>query len=132
MKKEEKSTISKFFSRKEIKEEQESNPEENKSDKSVMLALQKCVKEELESEDKLEIPSLTKLVGHDLKSSVSTLPYEGETKCRTKRDYEELLADSKPSEDENDKLHSTPARKKANFKRDGDKQPTLLSYFGKK
>ncbi|CAK7349436.1 unnamed protein product [Dovyalis caffra] len=129
LKTEEKNTISKFFSRKEIKEE--SNLEESTHDKSVKLDLPSSVKEEHESEEKFETPCFTKPVDYDVKSSVETFSHEGETKCKTKRDRKELV-DSKLDTDEIIKLRSSPAKKKANLKSRDDKQPTLLSYFGKK
>lgn len=128
LKVEEKGTISKFFSRKEFKEE--SNPEESTSGKSLKLE-PKSVKEENESEEKLETPCSSKTVDCDLKSELETFSHEGDTKCKTKRDREELVG-SKLKTDEIVKPRVSPAKKKANLKSVDDKQPTLLSYFGKK
>jgi len=128
LKMEEKGTISKFFSRKEFKEE--SNPEESTHGKSLKLE-PKSVKEENESEEKLETPCSAKTVDYDLKSELETFSHEGETKCKTKR-YREELVDSKLKTDEIVKPRASPAKKKANLKSVDDKQPTLLSYFGKK
>ncbi|XP_058005912.1 uncharacterized protein LOC110651059 isoform X2 [Hevea brasiliensis] len=133
---EDQSTISKFFSRKEIKREQESNLQEGTCDKAVDIDLRESVKEEHGSIDKLEIPSLTEKLDDNIKSNVSIIPCEDkdETKCKTKRNHEEPLADSNTVKRE--ELQRSPARKKANIKSgvggDRDKQPTLLSYFSKR
>ncbi|KAF2284574.1 hypothetical protein GH714_027246 [Hevea brasiliensis] len=133
---EDQSTISKFFSRKEIKREQESNLQEGTCDKAVNIDLRESVKEEHGSIDKLEIPSLTEKFDDNIKSNVSIMPCEDkdETKCKTKRNHEEPLADSNTVKRE--ELQRSPARKKANIKSgvggDRDKQPTLLSYFSKR
>ena len=128
LKREGKGSISKFFTRKEFKEE--SNPEEITHGKSLKLE-PKSVKEEYESDGKLETPCSAKTVDYDLKSEPETFSHEGESKCRTKRGCEELV-DSKLKTDEVVKPRSSPAKKKANLKSVDDKQPTLLSYFGKK
>ncbi|EEF35091.1 abasic site processing protein YoqW isoform X2 [Ricinus communis] len=174
VKTESKSTISKFFSRKEIKGEQELNSRESTFDKSVKMDLPESVKEEYESEEKLDIPPSNQINDQDLKSNVSTIPCEDETKCQIpdhdetkcqipdhdetkcqipdhdlisnvsklphedatlgqpKRHHEEALIDRELNPDGNEKLRRNPARKKANLKSGGDKQPTLLSYFRKK
>lgn len=128
LKREGKGSISKFFTRKEFKEE--SNPEEITHGKSLKLE-PNSVKEEYESDGKLETPRSAKTVDYDLKSEPETFSHEGESKCRTKRGHEELV-DSKMKTDEIVKPRSSPAKKKANLKSVDDKQPTLLSYFGKK
>ncbi|KAF9688448.1 hypothetical protein SADUNF_Sadunf02G0198200 [Salix dunnii] len=127
LKMEEKGSISKFFTRKDFKEE--SNPEEITHGKSLKLE-PNSVKEEYESDGKLETPCSAKTVDYDLKSEPQAYSHEGESKCRTKRGHEELV-DSKMKTDEIVKPRSSPA-KKANIKSVDDKQPTLLSYFGKK
>lgn len=133
MKTEVKNSISKFFSKKQIKKEQESKPEEKgPCDESVETSLLKSLKEEPEIDDNIGIPSFSEKGDHDSKSSGSQPPQESAVKCLMKRDYEELLADSKPQTDEIDKQCTSPLRKKGNLKSTSDKQPTLFSYFGKK
>ncbi|XP_050204244.1 uncharacterized protein LOC126654434 isoform X2 [Mercurialis annua] len=149
LKTEDKNTISKFFSRKDVKREQESNPQESTSDKSVKMDLPQSVKEENENEEKFAIPSSTQLVSnvptvpcedetkcqipdHDVKSNVSTIPHEDDTTSQIKRHHEEVMADVEVNTDENIKLKQSPVKKKANLNGGGDKQPTLLSYFSKK
>ncbi|XP_037496066.1 abasic site processing protein YoqW isoform X2 [Jatropha curcas] len=129
LKTEDKGTISKFFSRKEIKSEQESNLQGSTCEKSADVNTPKRVKEEDVIADKLDIPSL---VNNDSRSSVCTITKEDGTKYKTKRDYEETLNDSKLGLDKDEKPPQSPARKKVNLKIDGDKQPTLFSYFSKK
>ncbi|KAJ4847959.1 hypothetical protein Tsubulata_012173 [Turnera subulata] len=135
VKTEDKSTISKFFSRKStpIKEEQESNPGEGSTcNKSVKTVLPETVKEESASHEKSETSSVSKMPDHELNSDVSELSHGEETKCKTKRNHDELAADSKLNTDKSHQLLSTPARKKPNIKSGADKQPTLLSFFVKK
>uniref|UniRef100_A0A2P2K313 Embryonic stem cell-specific 5-hydroxymethylcytosine-binding protein-like n=1 Tax=Rhizophora mucronata TaxID=61149 RepID=A0A2P2K313_RHIMU len=129
LKTEDKGTISKFF-RKEIKEELESKKEGRTCDKSPRTVVLKSVKDEYESEDKLEKPSF-KMVHQDLKSSLSTTRNEDQTKCKIKRGHEELLSDPKWDSNKNDSLHSSPA-KIAKPKNSDDKRSTLFSYYGRK
>ncbi|GAV70752.1 DUF159 domain-containing protein [Cephalotus follicularis] len=132
LKKEEKNSISKFFSAKPIKREPESKPDEkdlcNKSSESNPLKV-----ESLKEEPETEIRTLcsTEKGEHDSKFSASLLSQESADKCGTKRDYEELLADSKHQADENDVHPTDRTRKKGNLESTGDKQPTLFSYFKK-
>lgn len=136
LKTEDQSTISKFFSKKETKREQEPNLQEGTCDKAVNVNLQKSVKDEHGSGDKLEVPSATQKLDDHIKSNVPIVVCEDkdETKRKPKRDYEEHLADSNTVK--NDKMQLSPSRKKTNLKSgtggDSDKQPTLLSYFNKR
>ncbi|KAG8642017.1 abasic site processing protein YoqW isoform X2 [Manihot esculenta] len=136
LKTEDQSTISKFFSKKETKREQEPNLQESTCDKAVNVNLQKSVKDEHGSGDKLEVPSSTQKLDDHIKSNVPIVVCEDkdETKRKPKRDYEEHLADSNTVK--NDKMQLSPSRKKTNLKSgtggDSDKQPTLLSYFNKR
>ncbi|XVF32079.1 hypothetical protein REPUB_Repub17cG0051000 [Reevesia pubescens] len=125
LKTQEKNSISKFFSKREVKKEQESNMEKSLCDESVKTIL---LKEEPKSTDNEGIPSTDK-GDHDSKSNVPVPSLRDVEKSQTKRDYEEFLADIKPSKDD---IETSPARKKGNIKGSGDKQPTLFSYFGKK
>ncbi|MBA0784410.1 hypothetical protein Gotri_006902 [Gossypium trilobum] len=123
----EKNSISKFFSTRKVEKEQESNMEQSVCDESVKTNLLNNLKEEPRSTDD-RLASLTDK-DHDLKSNVPVPSLGDVGKSQAKRDYEELLADTKPSKDE---IETSPARKKGNIKGGGDKQPTLFSYFGKK
>ncbi|MBA0875401.1 hypothetical protein Goshw_012419 [Gossypium schwendimanii] len=127
LKTQEKNSISKFFSTRKVKKEQESNMEQSVCDESVKTNLLNNLKEEPRSTDD-RLASLTDK-DHDLKSNVPVPSLGDVGKSQAKRDYEELLADTKPSKDE---IETSPARKKGNIKGGGDKQPTLFSYFGKK
>ena len=132
MKTQEKNSISKFFSTREVKKEQESNMEKSLCDESVNTNLLKNLKSGPKSTDAEGLPSSTDKEDHDSKSSVpvNPVPSLGDAeKSQTKRDYEEFLDEKKPSKDE---IEISPAKKKGNIKGGGDKQPTLLSYFGKK
>ncbi|XWS76010.1 hypothetical protein CRYUN_Cryun01aG0140900 [Craigia yunnanensis] len=126
LKTQEKNSISKFFSTREIKKEQEPNMEKSLCDESVKTNLLKNLKSEPKSTDAEGLPSSTDRGAYDSKSSI---PVPSPRKSQTKRDYEEFFADKKPSKDE---IEISPARKKGNIKGGGDKQPTLFSYFGKK
>ncbi|MBA0844537.1 hypothetical protein Goarm_005827 [Gossypium armourianum] len=127
LKTQEKNSISKFFSTRKVEKEQESNMEQSVCDESVKTNLLNNLKEEPRSTDD-RLASLTDK-DHDLKSNVPVPSLGDVGKSPAKRDYEELLADTKPSKDE---IETSPARKKGNIKGGGDKQPTLFSYFGKK
>ncbi|MBA0817342.1 hypothetical protein Gohar_028245 [Gossypium harknessii] len=127
LKTQEKNSISKFFSTRKVEKEQESNMEQSVCDESVKTNLLNNLKEEPRSTDD-RLASLTDK-DHDLKSNVPVPSLGDVGKSQAKRDYEELLADTKPSKDE---IETSPARKKGNIKGGGDKQPTLFSYFGKK
>ncbi|TYG62034.1 hypothetical protein ES288_D07G195900v1 [Gossypium darwinii] len=127
LKTQEKNSISKFFSTRKVEKEQESNMEQSVCDESVKTNLLNNLKEEPRSIDDT-LASLTDK-DHDLKSNVPVPSLGDVGKSQVKRDYDELLADTKPSKDE---IETSPARKKGNIKGGGDKQPTLFSYFGKK
>ncbi|KAJ7961657.1 Embryonic stem cell-specific 5-hydroxymethylcytosine-binding protein [Quillaja saponaria] len=103
-------SISDFFSTKGVK-----RGDSNKTD------LPENLKEEREDEKE----------DHDPKSIVSTRSQEDAVKCQIKRDYEEFTADSKLAVEKTDQVCTSPLKKKGNLKTSGDKQPTLLSYFGK-
>ncbi|KAK6940450.1 SOS response associated peptidase (SRAP) [Dillenia turbinata] len=62
-------------------------------------------------------------------SNAVVLPTEGAIK--RERDHEEFTVDVKPT-DKTKEASASPAKKKANLKNASDKQPTMLSYFGKK
>lgn len=102
--------------------------EQSLCDESVKTNLLNNLKEEPKSTDD-RLASLTDKEDHDSKSNVSVPSLGNVGKSQAKRDYEELLADTKPSKDE---IETSPARKKGNIKGGGNKQPTLFSYFGKK
>ncbi|KAL1091774.1 hypothetical protein V6Z11_D07G180500 [Gossypium hirsutum] len=127
LKTQEKNSISKFLSTRKVEKEQESNMEQSVCDESVKTNLLNNLKEEPRSTDDT-LASLTDK-DHDLKSNVPVPSLGDVGKSQVKRDYDELLADTKPSKDE---IETSPARKKGNIKGGGDKQPTLFSYFGKK
>lgn len=131
MKPEGNNPISKFFSRKGIKEEQESTIEEkNSSARTFWTHPTKSLKRETDTEDNTAISSLIGKGGQDSKSL--TIHSQDDTaKRQVKRDYEAFKADLEPMADNTVKPCSTPARKKGNVKSAGDKQPSLLCYFGK-
>ncbi|GMI73479.1 hypothetical protein like AT2G26470 [Hibiscus trionum] len=128
LKTQENNLISKFFSTREVKKEQESNMDQSLCSESVKTNSPKNVKKEPKSTDD-ELPSSTDKVYHDSKSNVPAPSFGDVEKSQTKREYEEFLAGTKPSKEE---IEVSPARKKGNIKSGGDKQPTLFSYFGKK
>ncbi|XP_031263351.1 uncharacterized protein LOC116121546 isoform X1 [Pistacia vera] len=117
---------------KEIKEEQELNLGYNSFDRSAETIPSKSLKEALVTADDIGTQASSAKAEHDLKSLVSILPNEGTKKCKTKRDYERFLADSKPPIGRTDKLGVSPVKRKGNLKDGDDKQPTLFSYFGEK
>lgn len=132
LKTEEKNKILKFFNPKSVgsNKEQGSNEEAKGSfDESSKANLQKKLKEELEAADDRD----QLLFGdNDTKSNVNLLPHEEVTKCQNKRDYEEFSADSKPSTNKIDELQPSSRKRKGSLITTDDKQPTLLSYFGKR
>lgn len=109
---------------KEIRIEQESNLSYNTFERSAGTNLSKSLKEEPLSTDHIGAQLLSE-VEYDSKPRVSLLPNDGTTKCQTKRDYEQFLADSKPP-------IGSPIKRKGVRADVGDKQPTLFSYYGKK
>lgn len=127
----EKNSISKFFSTREVKKEQESNTERSLCDESVKTNLPMKLKSEPNSTDGEGLTSSTDEGDHDTESNVP-FPSLGDVgKRQTKRDFKDFLADKKPPKDE---IEASPAKKKGIIKGagGGDKQPTLFSYFGKK
>lgn len=118
---------------KEIKEEPVSGLEEKySSDTTAQTNLPKSVKDEPVTADDIRTQSLVEKGDPDTKSIASVLSDEDTKKRLQKRDYEEFLADSKPAIDGNDKLGTSPLKRKGNVKDAGEKQPTLFSYFSKK
>ncbi|KAJ4955866.1 hypothetical protein NE237_012649 [Protea cynaroides] len=114
LKSEEKNSISKFFTKK-TENHQESariNPLEN-------------VKVESGSQEDSEDTTDSK-GKNGSKPDVSSLLHEEAGKCGIKREYEESATDLKPMIDNNDKLETSPAKKKANLKSAGDNQTTHL------
>ncbi|XP_022758778.1 uncharacterized protein LOC111305469 [Durio zibethinus] len=109
LKTQEKNSISKFFSTREVKKEQESNMEKILCNESVKTNLLKNPKEEPNSTDDEGNTSSTDKRDYDSKSSVPVPSLGDVEKSQTKRDYEEFLADTKPSKDE---IETSPARKK--------------------
>ncbi|XWS31202.1 hypothetical protein CRYUN_Cryun23aG0057400 [Craigia yunnanensis] len=128
LKTQEKNSISKFFSTREIKKEQESNMEKSLCDESVNTNLLKNLKSEPKNTDAEGLHSLSDKEDHDSKSNVPVPSLGDVGKSQKKRDYEEFLDEKKPSKE----IEISPAKKKGNIKGGGDKQPTLFSYFGKK
>ncbi|XP_043718525.1 abasic site processing protein YoqW isoform X2 [Telopea speciosissima] len=116
LKSKEKNSISKFFTKK----------TENQQE-SARINLLENVKDEPGNQEDTEDATDSK-GNNGSKSDVSSLLQEEAGKCGIKRDYEESAADLKSTID---KLETSHAKKKANLKSAGDKQPTLLSYFGK-
>ncbi|PIA25744.1 hypothetical protein AQUCO_10800025v1 [Aquilegia coerulea] len=128
LKTEEKNLISKFFSKKKVDNEQESDPKmESLCKESVLEAPGKCLEEE---EFKICIDSEQDEKSGEYRMSPSE-HYEAE-RCGKKRDYEKLTSDSKAYVDNMEKMAMIPAvKKKSNHKHAGDKQQSLLSFFGK-
>ncbi|WCJ37235.1 Abasic site processing protein HMCES [Euphorbia peplus] len=116
LKQEEKSTISKFFQRKETKRE-EPNSQQSSHEKAESP---KSVKEGNKSKEKLSTCQIL---------DIDSKPNEGESKCLLKRDHVEASLNA----DESEKVQQSPPRKKPTLASAGEKQqPTLFSYFGKK
>lgn len=123
--------ISSFFSKKGISSE-ESKPQMTSNYRVPIQTTQVItLKEEPETQGTVDYQSFTDKSNKDSKSNVSMLTCEGATHFQSKRDYEKFSAEEKPSYDVTDKPHATPVRKKGNLGGAGDKQKTLLSYFGK-
>ncbi|MCL7049014.1 hypothetical protein MKW94_030238 [Papaver nudicaule] len=144
LKTEENNLISKFFSKKIPGNEKETNEpikgspkESNHPEPSGSL--------KAEQEENVDLPSDSEEKRSKKFDSFPLRP-EGDKKCGIKRDYEELESETKPSPDKIGKLElsprkknsnigkleMSPLKKKSNIKTAGDKQSTLLSYFGKK
>ncbi|GMP90226.1 hypothetical protein CsSME_00041448 [Camellia sinensis var. sinensis] len=125
--------ISKFFSKKGANSEQESKPQVGSMHKLPIKTNQrKSLKEEPETEDDVDCPSLTEESSDGSKPNVSTLSDKAAANLPIKREYEEFSADMKPCIGETNKPQISPPKKKGNLGAAGDKQPTLFSYFGKK
>ncbi|XP_021762821.1 uncharacterized protein LOC110727562 [Chenopodium quinoa] len=118
--------ITKFFSKKGTDDDKESNKTIKESTKNDV---QSDVKEEAEAQANLQLSSCGRTVT-EIKSDVTTLTPESDSKVEVKRDYEKFLADSKPSTGELGKLPQTPL-KKSKVKSGAEKQATLRSYFTK-
>ncbi|XP_010244070.1 PREDICTED: uncharacterized protein LOC104587981 [Nelumbo nucifera] len=132
LKSEEKSSISKFFSKKKGDDEQ-------KLDSQVKVSSEESAQtrplEEFEVkppfEEKTELPSDSNM-DTGPKSNVSSLPKGEAEKCGIKRYYQEFAGNSMPAIGNIDKLQTSPIRKKKEILNNtGDKQATLFSYFGK-
>lgn len=118
---------------KEIKEEPVSGLEEKYSfDTTAQTNLPKSVKDEAVTADDIRTQSSVEKGDPDTKSVASVLSDEDTKKELQKRDYKEFLADSKPVTDGNNKLETSPLKRKGNVKDAVEKQPTLFSYFSKK
>ncbi|KAI4356310.1 hypothetical protein L6164_000342 [Bauhinia variegata] len=104
-------SISKFFSKKGA-EKEDSKPEQKTPCQGSAMA---------------EQPKTEKEDGNELKPGDSIRSDEDAFKRQIKRDYEEFLADTKPTLDNTDHV-----KKKERAKSADDKQPTLFSYFGKR
>ncbi|KAK3004664.1 hypothetical protein RJ639_018281 [Escallonia herrerae] len=121
--------ISSFFSKREIKSEEESDSETRNSRKQQSRTSQpKSLKDEPETQHNTGQQSFEEKCRDDPKPNNSVPTQAGGTDFYIKREYEELSADSKPSAN---KPRTSPVKKKGKYNDVGDKQPTLLSYFGK-
>ncbi|KAF5931212.1 hypothetical protein HYC85_032085 [Camellia sinensis] len=88
--------ISKFFSKKGANSEQESKPQVGSMHKvPIKINKPKRLKEEFETEDKMDCPSLTEESNDESKPNVSTLSDEAAANLSIKRDYEEFSVDMK-------------------------------------
>ncbi|KAL6967945.1 hypothetical protein U1Q18_033748 [Sarracenia purpurea var. burkii] len=123
--------ISKFFS-KGISGEQELNLG-SMHGQNIKTNQPKSLKEETETQDSPDHPFTTDEGNVESKPNVFPTSSEAASKPPIKRDYEEFSADAKPSGGKADEPQATTRRKKGSFGAigAGDKQPTLLSYFGK-
>ncbi|KAI3924007.1 hypothetical protein MKW92_027478 [Papaver armeniacum] len=130
LKTEEKNLISKFFAKKTPDSEEETNEPIKISLKESNHPPSGSLK--VEPEENSDLPSDSK-EKRSHKSDSYPLHPEEDKKCGIKRDYEEVESETKPSPDKIGKTKMSPLKKKSNTnKTAGDKQPTLLSYFGKK
>lgn len=131
--------ISSFFSKKGVSSDESKPQSASKYVEPIQPTLQATVKEEMATHGNMECQTFSDRNNKDFtdesvedsKSNVSMPSGEGATYSQPKRDYEEFSAQEKSFSDITDKPQSTPARKKGNLGRAGDKQPTLFSYFGK-
>ncbi|CAI0559732.1 unnamed protein product [Linum tenue] len=137
LKKEDKGTISKFFVKKEVKEQEDPEPEDTcKPHEPMKKDLTESVKEEVDNEDKSDItPSPEVAADEDIKPSVAPA-VDTAQKSKVKREFDDSVDENQTiaRTHESKRLEvASPAGKKAKSKNDGDnKQPTLLSFFGKK
>lgn len=141
MKPEETKPISQFFSKKGVDGEQGSNLGSMHGN-LINNNQPKSLKGEPQTQDSLNHPSVTDEGNDESKPTrnspqdslnhPSTLSNEGAGNLPIKREYEELSADAKPASGKAEKPQTSPARKKKNLGPADDKQPTLLSFFGKK
>ncbi|KAG5514867.1 hypothetical protein RHGRI_036048 [Rhododendron griersonianum] len=131
LKTEETKPISQFFSKKGVDSEQGSKLGSMHGD-LIKNNQPKSLKEEPQTQDSLDHPSVTDEGNDESKPNISTLTNEGAGNLPIKRNYEELSADAKPAGGKAEKPQTSPARKKKNVGPADDKQPTLLSFFGKR
>ncbi|KAF8006808.1 hypothetical protein BT93_K0962 [Corymbia citriodora subsp. variegata] len=126
LKKEDKNIISKFFTRKEIKKEEEVKGEEKSSHHdSVESDVHTSFKGEPKVEDCNELSSPMD------ESGVAKHLDDATGQGQVKRDYEEFLTDLDQGTYQTDATHTSPLKKKRELKSNEDKQPTLLAYFSK-
>ncbi|XP_058093534.1 uncharacterized protein LOC131239712 isoform X2 [Magnolia sinica] len=133
LKPEEKNLISKFFTKTKTETKCELGPEvKSSSEEFACKDLFESLKEETDNKEMKELATNFEHEKIDVKPKVSTPGNSGAEKCGMKRDYEEFVTDSRLPTAITEKL-SPPcsAKKKGNLKNAGDKQPTLLSYFGR-
>ncbi|THF95964.1 hypothetical protein TEA_021596 [Camellia sinensis var. sinensis] len=108
--------ISKFFSKKGANSEQESKPQVGSMHKLPIKTNQrKSLKEEPETEDDVDCPSLTEESSDGSKPNVSTLSDKAAANLPIKREYEEFSADMKPCIGETNKPQISPPKKKGNL-----------------
>lgn len=119
--------ISKFFTRKEIKKEEEEAKGEEKSSHhdSVETDVHTSFKGEPKVEDCNEFSSPTD------KSGVAKYLDDATGQGQVKRDYEEFLTDPDQGTCQMDVTETSPLKKKREVKSNEDKQPTLFDYFNK-
>lgn len=131
LKTEEMKPISMFFVKKGTKSNDPISQDINNCKELSKSDQPKSLKEEPETEKRMDHQPPTRKIDDDLKPNVTTSITEGATSFHVKRDYNELSADTKPSVDEVNTLRMSPVKKKGNLGSAGDKQPTLFSYFAK-
>ncbi|KAI3461810.1 hypothetical protein Pfo_018473 [Paulownia fortunei] len=157
VKTEETKSISQFFSKKEVRAQEEPKLEETPikeehaeasepksvkeepesqstlentimKDEPVENSQQKSVKEEPQGQDDYH-QFITKKDDSDNTSDISSISPIGATNIIEKRDHAEVSAHAKPFAKETERQHISPVRKRS--KGTNDKQPTLFSYFGR-
>ncbi|KAF5177926.1 Embryonic stem cell-specific 5-hydroxymethylcytosine-binding protein [Thalictrum thalictroides] len=123
LKAEEKNLISKFFSKKKVDNEQESHPKIESSCKESVPEAPENYLEEEEFKTSNGSEEDEKCVEYRMSPS----------RCGKKRDYKELTSESNEYAGNMEKMGMSRAvKKKSNLKNVGDKQKTLLSFFGRK